>query len=102
MLNLLLWPESNILKLSAIYRDGRVEPFFESSRVRVISKYFRVESSRVTSVSESSQVESNYFFIISFSVYFDKTINKFFMTHYPVPSFYTQKNKNSPTKDKMT
>jgi hypothetical protein len=62
----------------------------------------RVESSRVTSVSESSQVESNYFFIISFSVYFDKIINKFFMTHYPVPSFYTQKNKNRPTKDKMT
>jgi hypothetical protein len=44
------------------HRDGRVKPFFESSRVRVISKYFRVESSRVIGVSESSQVESNIFF----------------------------------------
>ena len=62
-------------------QDGRVKPFFESSR-------------------ESSQI---IFSIISFSVYFDKNINKFFMTHYLVPSFYiTKKNKNSPTKDKMT
>ena len=43
------------------HRDGRVKPFLESSRVRVISQRVRVESSRVTDVSESSRVESPMF-----------------------------------------
>jgi hypothetical protein len=87
-----------------LVRDGRVKLFFESSRVRVISKYFRVESSRVESPVFPSRVKSSQiiFSIISFSVYFDKNINKFFMTHYSVPSFYARKNKNSSTEDKMT
>jgi hypothetical protein len=61
-------------------------------------------SSRVESPVFPSRVKSSQtiFSIISFSVYFDKNIHKFFMTHYPVRSFYTQKNKNSPTGDKIT
>jgi hypothetical protein len=65
---------------------------------------FRVESSRVESPVFPSRFKSSQiiFSIISFSVYFDKSINKFFMTHYPVHIFYSQKNNNSPTEDKMT
>ncbi len=73
---------------------------------RVESESFRntFESSRVESPVFPSRVKSSQiiFSIISFSVYFDKNIHKFFMTHYPVRSFYTQKNKNSPTGDKIT
>jgi hypothetical protein len=47
-------------------RDGRVQPFFESSRVRVIFQWLRVESSQVTSLVESSRVESSQNIFVNF------------------------------------
>ncbi len=90
----------------AIFRVESSPSHFEILSSRVESESFRntFESSRVESPVFPSRVKSSQiiFSIISFSVYFDKNINNFFMTDYPFPSFYTQKNKNSPTEDKMT
>ncbi len=58
--------------LSDYSRDGRVKPFFESSRVESSTFSNRVESSQVESPAFSSRVESSQdiFAIFSFSVYF--------------------------------
>jgi hypothetical protein len=57
-----------------------------SSRVRVISKRFRVESSVFPSRVKSSQIILSTICVKNFH-------NRFFMTYCPVPSFYTGKLK---------
>jgi hypothetical protein len=82
-------PKKSFFQILIVFcRDGRVKPFFESSRVRVILKRFRVESSYF------------YHFLVFLFISIKNVNNKFFMIRSLLPSFYAQKDRIFPHKIK--